>query len=282
VGELIRWNLHTHTTDSDGELSASDLARRAVDEGFLGIAVTDHYPYPDRDPETLDWKLSRDQLVRRLERLKRLSENEGRLIILRGIEVEFMEPLDPLERSLEGLDVDFVLGAVHVLGHWMLDWSEAEFLRAGEFFGSLETAIRRYFDAVAELAESGLVDCLAHLDLVKKYNPGQRHFSQRSGWYVDAAKMCLDRIAEAGVSIELNTGGLTRHPTGEMYPSGWLLRRAADLGVEVTVGTDLHGADEGVAEGLDQAELGLREAGYQSYFIFKNRRREEVRLDSGR
>jgi len=270
-----------HTTDSDGELTVAELARRAVDGGLLGIAVVDHFPYPDRDPKTVDWRLSRDQLVRRLERLKRLSENEDRLIILRGIEVEFMEPLDPLERSLEGLDVDFVLGAVHVLGRWMLDWSEAEFLRAGEFFGGLETAIQRYFDAVAELAESGLVDCMAHLDLVKKYNPGQRHFRQTSGWYVDAANRCLDRIAEAGVSIELNTGGLARHPIGEMYPSGWLLRRAADLGVPVTVGTDLHGADEGVTAGLDQAELALREAGYESYLIFKNRRREEVRLDSG-
>jgi len=278
---VIRWNLHTHTTESDGDLGVGGLVRQAASEGLLGIAVTDHFPYPYRGPETVDWKVSRERLIQLLERLERLRANEDQLVILKGLEVEFTEPLGSLERALRGLDVDFVLGSVHVLGRWIVDWSEAEFLRAKEFFGSLKKAILRYFEAAAELSESGLVDCLAHMDLVKKYNRGQRHFNQTSSWYVDAAEDCLERIAKAGVAVELNTGGLGM-PVGEMYPARWLLRRAAELGIGVTVGTDLHKGEEGVTAGLDQAELALREAGYQSYLIFKNRKRREIQLDRRR
>jgi len=281
ASKVIRWNLHTHTTESDGDLSIGSLVRQAASEDLLGIAVTDHFPYPYRGPETVDWKVSREQLDQRLKRLEVLRANEDHLVILRGVEVEFTEPLSLLEGALRGLEVDFVLGGVHVLDRWMVDWSEAEFLRAEEFFGSLKTAILRYFEAAAELAESGLVDCLAHIDLVKKYNHRQRHFKQNSSWYVDAAVACLERVAEAGVAIELNTSGL-RKPVEEMYPVGWLLRRAAELGIEVTVGTDLHRADEGVTAGLDQAELALREAGYESYLIFKDRKRREVELGGRR
>ncbi len=59
------------------------------------------------------------------------------------------------------------------------------------------------------------------------------------------------------------------------------MRRAADLGIEVTVGTDLHGADESVTRGLKEAEAALKAAGYESYLIFKKRKRIEVRLEPG-
>lgn len=36
------YDFHTHTVLSDGELSAVELARRAVVNGYKALAITDH------------------------------------------------------------------------------------------------------------------------------------------------------------------------------------------------------------------------------------------------
>jgi len=277
---LIRWNLHSHTVASDGELTADELLRRASEEGLDGMAVTDHYPYPCY-PITwceVDWAASQRALEQQCDDLDALRGSHSGLTVIAGAEVEFLDELDLLGNGLRNLDLDFVLGGVHLIGRWALDWSEDEFLKGRDYFGTLESAFARYFEAVGKLADSGLVDSIAHLDVVKKYNVSERHFSERSLWYRDLVDKCLRRIANAGVAMEVSTAGL-RRPVGALYPSDWILSEARDLGIWVTVGTDHHKADEKVTAGLDRAEEALRAAGYESYLVFKKRSPTSICLD---
>jgi len=276
---LIRWNLHSHTVVSDGELTADELLKRASEEGLDGVAVTDHYPYPCF-PITwseVDWAASQNALAQQRNELETLRRGYSGLTIIAGAEVEFLEELDLLRNGLRNLDLDFLLGGVHLIDRWALDWSEEEFLKGRSLFGSLESAFARYFGAVGKLADSGLVDSIAHLDVVKKYNVSERHFSERSRWYRDLVDKCLRRIANAGVAMEVSTAGL-RRPVGALYPSDWILSEAKDLGIRVTVGTDHHKVDEKVTAGLDKAEEALRAAGYDSYLVFKKRSPTSVNL----
>jgi len=276
---LIRWNLHAHTILSDGQMTAGELVRCATKEGLDGIAVTDHFPYPCY-PITwgeVNWTASHRALAQQREELEALRRSNSGLTLIAGAEVEFLDELDLLGNGLRDLDLDFVLGGVHLIGRWALDWSEAEFLKGRGFFGSLEAAFVRYFEAVGKLADSGLVDSIAHLDVVKKYNPGERHFSERSQWYRDLVDKCLRRIAAAGVAIEVSTAGL-RRPVGALYPSDWILREARDLGIRLTIGTDHHKRGEKITAGLDRAEEALRAAGYESYLVFMKRRPTGVNL----
>jgi histidinol-phosphatase (PHP family) len=256
-----------------------DLLRRASEEGFEGIALTDHFPYPCYPISStgIDWDASRSALSRQQMHLDKLRGSSPGLTVLSGAEVEFVDDLDSLRVGLRGLELDFVLGGVHILGQWALDWSEEQFLRGRDLFGSLEGALERYYDAAAELAESGLVDSIAHLDIVKKYNVDERYFGE-SEWYRGLVKKCLRRIAEAKVAIEMSTAGL-RRPVGRLYPSDWILLNARSLGIQVTVGTDFHRRGEKVAAGLDRAEDALRLAGYDGYLVFVGRKPREIRLD---
>jgi histidinol-phosphatase (PHP family) len=250
---MITWNLHAHTTTSDGDLSAEEVIQRAVDEGLSGIAITDHFPFPYKPGQKINWAASRRAFERHLSVLDALQQKVDSLEILKSVEVEYVPSLNTLAHWLRGLDLDFVLGGVHILDGWLVDWSEEIFCQGREHFGELRTAIECYCDAVGELAESGLVDSIAHPDVVKKYNPQSRHFSEDEPWYRRAVERCLQRIAATGVAIEVNTAGL-RRPAAALYPSDWILRRARELGIPVTVGTDFHRARDRIwSSGADTA-----------------------------
>jgi len=274
---MITWNMHAHTTISDGELSAEEVIQRAVDEGLSGIAITDHFPFPYKPDEPVDWITSRRVFERHLEALEALRHKVDGLEILKGAEVEYVPALDTLAHWLEGLDLDFVLGGAHMLDGWLVDWSEEVFCRGQKIFGEFRSAIECYYEAVGELAESGLVDSIAHLDIVKKYNPDARYFNENEPWYHQAVERCLQRIAATDVAIEVNTAGL-RVAVGALYPSPWILRRARELGIPVTVGVDFHRDYDRVSAGLTAAEKALRAAGYDSYLIFRGRQAEAITL----
>jgi histidinol-phosphatase (PHP family) len=276
---MIKWNLHAHTVTSDGKITAEEIVRRASAEGLEGLAITDHFPYPCYPIawDEVDWASSRVALEKQRKDLEGLSGRYPGLTVLAGAEVEFVDGLDLLAKWLRGLDLDFVLGGVHLLDRWALDWSEEDFLRGRGIFGSLQGAFARYFQAVGELADSGLVDSIAHLDVVKKYNAGERHFSEGSEWYRELVRNGLHAIATANVAMEVSTAGL-RRPVGAIYPSEWILREARDLGIQVTVGTDYHLSGESVAADLDRAEATLRATGYESYLVFQKRRPRSVGL----
>jgi histidinol-phosphatase (PHP family) len=260
-------------------LTEEELMRYAQEEGLEGFAITDHFPYPiyPITPLGIDWTSSHRALVLQIKNVKYLRSRYPGLTVLTGAEVEYVDRLNTLERWLQDLDLDFVLGGVHLLDRWALDWSEEEFLKGRIFFGGFELAFERYFNAVAELAESGFVDSIAHIDLVKKYNAAECYFSEGAEWYRILVEKCLKRIAKVNVAIEVSTAGL-RKPVKAMYPSNWILRKAKDLGIQVTIGTDVHKKDEKVGTDLDMAEKILREAGYEEYLIFRRRKSEKVSL----
>jgi histidinol-phosphatase (PHP family) len=273
---MIYWSAHAHTTTSDGDLSAVELMRKASGEGLRGVTITDHYPYPF-SLDRVDWEAGVETFRRHLEALAELQEKAEGIELLKGIEIEFVDPPQALESYLRRLDLDFVLGGVHTLDGWKTDWSDEAFQQAGKFFSGFEAAIQRYFRALGDLAESGLIDSLAHPDLVKKFNPQSRYFSEGATWYRAAVERCLERVARSGVALEVNTGGL-RGPTKSLYPSGWILSRARELGIPVTVGTDFHRSHGQVGEGLEAAEAALRAAGYDSYLLFRKRKPEKISI----
>jgi histidinol-phosphatase (PHP family) len=114
-----------------------------------------------------------------------------------------------------------------------------------------------YFDLVGDAAESGLFTILGHLDLVKKFGYRPTRILK-----VELDHL-VDRIARAGVLVEINTAGLHR-PVAEAYPTLDILRRLRDAGVGITFGSDAHQPDEvgrDFAHAVDLAQA----AGYSEY-----------------
>ena len=130
---------------------------------------------------------------------------------------------------------------------------------------------RRYYKLVALMAESGLYDVVAHLDLPKKFGRRLDEEQQR-----DFVLPALDRIARAGMAIEINTSGL-RDAAAEMYPSRQILSWAWEREIPITFGSNAHSPDQ-VGANFDVAVAIAKEVGYTHYNTYRQRMAESVPL----
>jgi histidinol-phosphatase (PHP family) len=219
----------------------ADCARKM---GLNDIAFTDH----DRYHAGIDFG-----------EIDRLRDRNVDLRIRAGIELDN----DPA-RSAAGRrwvekhwnKLDFVLGSVHFLerADQMFDGVPAG---ASQFDGrDIDAVYADYFRRVREIAATGLVDCLAHLDLIKIHGHRPK---------ADVGMMAgetLDFIKSHDLAIELSTAGW-RKPVNELYPSDEIIRLAMEKGIAFTTASDAHshvqlGEDfERLAEKM--SSLGVRE-----------------------
>lgn len=130
-------------------------------------------------------------------------------------------------------ELDFVLGSVHFLDRpdQMFDTVPEG---ARQFDGrKIDAIYEDYFRRVRDMAATGLVDCLAHFDLIKIH--GDRPNSDVSG----LAAETFDFIKSRGLALELSTAGW-RKPVNELYPSDNLIELALAKGIPFTTASDAH------------------------------------------
>ncbi|HEY1583370.1 MAG TPA: histidinol-phosphatase HisJ family protein [Chthoniobacterales bacterium] len=164
--------------------------------------------------------------------------------------------------------LDFVLGSVHFLrGDWAFDHAgeEAEFARR-----NIDEVYADYYERIRSMAASGLVDCMAHLDLVKIF--GFRPTNAQDE-LVDAV---LSEIKRANLALELSTAGW-RKPVGELYPSDPIIRAAQEKEIPFTTASDGHSyAQQG--ENFTRLAQKMAEMGINEVCIFERHQRRMVAL----
>ena len=216
---------HTHPQGHRVQLYTQALLQPWVDAarkiGLRDIAFTDH----DRYRDGIDF-----------DEIDRLREKNADLKIRAGIELD-NDPQSSaagrkwVERNWNKLD--FVLGSVHFLERddQMFDSVPAG---AKQFEGrNIDELYADYFRRVREIAASGLVDCLAHLDLIKIH--GHRPNAE-IGLIADET---LEFIRSRNLAIELSTAGW-RKPVNELYPSDRIIELAIAKTIPFTTASDAH------------------------------------------
>lgn len=196
----------------------TDSARKV---GLSDIAFTDH----DRYYTGVDF-----------DEIDHLRERNPDLRIRAGIELD-NDPIHSaagrkwIEKHWDKLD--FVLGSVHFLD------------RADEMFDSVPNGAAQfkgrdvdaiyadYFRRVRDMTASGLVDCLAHIDLVKIHG-------HRPGAEIGSiVNETLDFIRTRNLAIELSTAGW-RKPVNELYPGDRIIELAIEKAIPFTIASDAH------------------------------------------
>lgn len=183
-----------------------------------------------------------------------------------GLEADFWPGHEDLVRRLtESTSLHHVLGSVH-------PYSEYQHLYRSE--GDIRFQ-EHYFEHLAQSAESGLFDTLAHPDLVK---------NMVREWRIErmmpTIQRALDRIAATGVAMELNTSGLNKS-VPEMNPGPEMLREMALRNIPLVIGSDAHWPSRAAArweEAMDNAEA----AGYSNISFFLDRQRRDVPIETAR
>ena len=162
--------------------------------------------------------------------------------------------------------LDFVLGSVHFLDRadQMFDSVPAG---AEQFDGrDIDAIYADYFRRVREIAATGLVDCLAHLDLIKIHG-------HRPNAEIDAiVSETLDFIRSRDLAIELSTAGW-RKPVNELYPADRIIELAMEKGVPFTTASDAHSHVQ-LAENFARLAEKMSSFGIREVCVFEKHKRD--------
>jgi histidinol-phosphatase (PHP family) len=183
-----------------------------------------------------------------------------------GVECDFVPGAEDRTASLlEAHDFDYVVGSVHFVGEAAVDHEGWD---VWEGRGDADEVWRRYFEALAECARSGLFDILAHPDLVKVWGRARPLPERDPRHYYEPA---VEAIAESGIAVERSTAGL-RKPVGELYPAPAFAEMCVEAGAPFALSSDAH-LPEQVGFGYDRALELLADLGVEEISVFTRRGR---------
>jgi len=241
----------------------AEYAAMAEQRGLKGIVVTCHAPLPDG--LGIEHRMAPEQYDDYVELVARAREEfAGRVDVLLGLESDYLPGYEKWAEKLHArVPLHHVLGSVHM---------QVPHYKAKYFNGDAFAYQQTYFNHLAESAETGLFDTLAHPDLVKNEAPHEWLFP-RIKPHIQRA---LDRIAKTGVAMELNTSGLNK-ALAEMNPGPRILELMRERGIPVVLGADAHRPAR-VGDRYEQALRMLQELGFETVSFFTDRRRTDVAI----
>jgi len=261
---LADYHIHTELCQH-AEGKASAFRARAVELGLPEICFTDHVPNPDGYDPVNRMRLNQFPLYRTMVAdLARTSQP----VVLFGIEADYYNGCERfLQDWLPRQEFDLVIGSVHYIDNWGFDnpderhvWDSVDVTNTWAAYFNLIGKL-----ADSRLADSRLADVVGHLDLPKKfgYRPSDQDLKEM-------AQPALDRVAAAGMAIEINSSGL-RRPVHEIYPSALLLSLAKARDIPICFGSDAHRPEE-VGWQFDASLALARSAGYTHAMHYRHRR----------
>jgi len=260
--DALYFDSHMHTPlckHADGH--PREYVARGVNAGLRGVIFTCHSPMPDRFSHAV--RMAPEQFEEYLDLIAAGADSAPENFEVRlGMESDFFPGMEGwLEQLHARAEFDYILGSVH--------WHIPEY-RAAFFNGDVVALEKQYFAHLAESAETGLFDSLAHPDLVKNAAPDEWDFSARR----DDIATALDRIAATGVAMELNTSGINKvYP--EMNPGPDMLAMMLERDIPIVVGSDSH-VPTRVGDGFVTALRTLHDIGYRQVGVFKKRQRRDI------
>lgn len=262
--EPLLYETHSHTPLCKHAVGLpTDYAAVAQERGLKGLIVTCHNPMPDgfssyvrMDVEEFEEYLALVEATR--------EEWAGEIDVRLGLEADYFAGYETwLEKQLSSQDFHYVLGSVHP----QIPEYKARYRRENP----LESQ-KIYFELLADAAETGLFDCLAHPDLIKN--------ETASAWEPEKIlpSICrsLDRIAATGIAMELNTSGANK-VVPEMNPFPEMLREIQKRNIPIVIGADAHEPGR-VADQFEVALDLLSDVGFDEVSIFLDRKRQSLSI----
>lgn len=264
------WHVHT-TFSSDSECPMDAMIQQAIHLGLTSICITDHndYDYPEYEEDgTMMFQLNMNAYIAAVAAVK--EKYAGQIDIYTGVEQGLQPHLNERINSFN-YPLDFIIGSSHLVNS--ADPYYPEFWEGRDS----NEIITQYFDSILEnLSVCTNFDVYGHLDYIIRYAPNQ---DTNYDWthYQEHIDNILKTLIQSGKGIEINTGGL-KYGLKETNPCYGILHRYHELGGEIiTIGSDAH-KSEHLAYDFHLIPDILKNAGFNYYTIFKNRKHKFIKL----
>lgn len=273
---IVDYHVHLRGPSRNGEgpidhttAAVERFVEAATARGVDELGFTEHVYYFREFDTLVEHPYQRERIGHDLDEYCQavLEAKRQGLPVKLGLEVDYFPGREAnLADVLAPYPWDFLLGSVHVVAGEAIDMEPGLWARL-----PVEEVWRRYFVALRDLAASGLVDVLAHPDLVKIFArmPSPKEVALH---YEETA----DAIRSAGVAVEVSTAGL-RRPVGEIYPAPDFVEGCRARGIVVTTASDAHHPGD-LGRDLDQAVDLLRAKGYETVTVFERRKARQEPL----
>ncbi|MDD5091019.1 MAG: histidinol-phosphatase [Candidatus Wallbacteria bacterium] len=265
-------NCHTHCRWCDGKGTPAEILSAALSQSVRSLGFSSHAPVPYPN----EWCLNKENVSAYLNEVRSLAEQNRELSIYTGMEVDFIPGVQGPGSIKDMHGLDYVIGAVHFIGTekgctLTVDGCARELndCIGGFYEGSTEKMVRDYWNLIRRMVVESPPDIIAHLDLVKKNNAGNRFFSQDDKWYREEALETLAVIAAGDCIVEINTGSMTRWNLSEFYPAPWMVRECLKRGIRLTLNSDSH-TPEHVTGSFSKAAAILEELGCRELMVLES------------
>lgn len=264
----LLYETHAHTPLCKHAVGRpEEYAAVAEERGLRGIVFTCHNPMPNGFSAGI--RMGVGELDEYVEMVAIARDAwDGRVDVRLGLEADYFAGYERwVEEQLASKEFHYVLGSVHP--------QIAEFRQ--RYWNDDPVDVQRiYFQLLADAAETRLFDSISHPDLIKNETPND----WLPATIMDQIRRTLDRIAAAGVAMELNTSGVNK-VIPEMNPFPEMLAEIACREIPIVIGADAHEPDR-VADRFELAIDLLAECGFTNVSYFLDRVRHDVKLENAR
>ena len=244
---MILKDFHTHTTYCDGKNTPEEMLLSAIEKGLTTYGFSGH-GYTDFDLRYC-MTLEKTELYKR--DIRALKEKyKDKIEVLLGIELDVFSnyPTD---------DFDYVIGSAHYVtknGVYRDIDENPEVFEAicREWFdGDYYAFAEYYFAQVERIFDVTKVDIIGHIDLITKFNEGNKYFDVKNPRYVKAYQKAIDKLVTFNKPFEINMGAISRGYRTEPYPALDILEYIKKKGGKLILSSDSH-SKENVAYQYDK------------------------------
>ena len=196
MDSIFRSSVHTHTSFCDGKDTAEVMVKKAIELGFVSLGFSEHGP-TSWEPVAL--KPEAEPIYR--EEIHRMQQLYGdQLEIILGLEHEYLG--DPIH-----YEYDYVIESVHAIdvdGQLCYVDYDAEKMQTGirQFFGGDPYAYAKaYFHTCCQAYEHATGQIAGHIDLLTKFNEGNRLFDESNPRYLKSAFEAAETAIRRGMAL---------------------------------------------------------------------------------
>lgn len=247
---MINYNFHQHTLFSDGKETPEKYAEKAIELGMSAIGFSEHSPLPFSNPFSLKEE-NIELYIRQTEEVK--IKYKDQLKIYRALEMDFVPGMsEDFDYWRKRCKVDYLIGSIHLVKSegfeklWFTDGPDYRTYDKGiqDFFGGdVKKAVKQFYNQTNAMIETQKFEILGHFDKIKMHNRN-RFFTDKEKWYRNLIDETVELIKQKALIVEINTRGLYKKRSDELFPEGYALQRVKEMGIPVILSSDAHQPSE--------------------------------------
>ncbi len=223
----------------------------AIGKGFHSLGFSSHAPVPFENNFAIK---DDDELSEYCAVIRGLADTyRDRLNIFCALEMDFIEGISrDFNDFRKDFGLDYSIGSVHLVKNgnderlWFIDGAKVETYTEGLkniFGGDIRKAVTAFYHQQVLMLETQKPDIIGHFDKIKMHNRGI-FFREDESWYIDLVMELIDVIQATGTIVEVNTRGIYKKRSEDLYPGQWILKILKEKNIPVTLSADAHHPSE--------------------------------------